>query len=67
MPRSGFHKSLYKMWEMVVNNNYARLIDLLRVVTTLLILTGTGAALHFSEYIRFLGNRIGAARYRSRY
>src|SRR5262245_3655959 len=49
------------MWEMIRHNNYARLSDLLRVVTTLLTRMGAEPALHFSEFIRFLGTWISAA------
>jgi hypothetical protein len=49
------------MWEKSTDNNYARLADLLRVVTALLIWMGAEAGFHFSEFIRFLGNRISAA------
>jgi len=49
------------MWEISTFNNYARLTGRLRVVTALLIRMGAEAGLHFSEFIRFLGNRISAA------
>src|SRR5262245_18275975 len=49
------------MWELIRHNNYARLTGRLRVVTVLLIRMVAEAGLHFSEFIRFLGNRISAA------
>jgi hypothetical protein len=49
------------MWEISTHNNYARLTGRLRVVTALLIRMGGEAGFHFSEFIRFLGNRIGGA------
>src|SRR5215475_7975216 len=52
------------MWKIARHNNYARLTCRLRVVTALLIRTRPEEGFHFSEFIRFLGNRISGARYR---
>src|SRR5215475_9274539 len=49
------------MWKTSRHNNYARLTGRLRVVMALLIRMVAEAGFHFSEFIRFLGNRISAA------